>query len=288
MNLVGKIFTVLILLMSVLFMGFAVAVYATHKNWRDVVLNPEASGGKDLGLKFQLENVRARNQELKDQLDKIDGELAAEKAAKRQALSKLETENDELKRERDQRDREHAKLKQAEREAVAAMQATQETLAGLRAEVDEFREKIGKAQAERDAHFKSVVSLTDDLHQSVNELKRLKARQVTLAADLAKAKEILRHKGLTLHTPTADTPPRVDGLVLATTGDGLIEISIGSDDGLLKGHSLQVYRMAGGVSTYLGRIEVVRTSPDKSVCKVDPNYRKGTIQRGDRVASKLN
>ncbi len=288
MNLVGKIFTVLILLMSMFFMGLAVAVYSAHKNWREVVENPEASGGKDLGLKFQLENNRARNQELKDQLDKLDGELAAEKAAKRQALSKLENENSELKGERDELTREHAKLKQAEREAVVAMQATQETLAGLRTEVEGLREKISKAQADRDAHFKSVVALTDNLHQAVNELKRLKGRQVTLADDLAKAKTVLQHNGLTVHTPTTNTPPQVDGLVLATTGDGLVEISIGEDDGLLKGHSLQVYRIAGGVSTYLGRIAVVRTSPDRSVCKIDPNYRKGTIQRGDRVASKLN
>ena len=33
MNLVGKIFTVLIFLMSVVFAAFAVAVHATHKNW---------------------------------------------------------------------------------------------------------------------------------------------------------------------------------------------------------------------------------------------------------------
>ena len=33
MNLVGKIFTVLIFLMSLVFAGFAVAVHATHKNW---------------------------------------------------------------------------------------------------------------------------------------------------------------------------------------------------------------------------------------------------------------
>ena len=170
MNLVGKIFTVLILLMSVLFMGFSVAVYSAHKNWRDVVMNPEASAGKDLGLKFQLENNRARNQELKDQLDKLDGELAGEKAAKQQALAKLETENVELNTERDQLNREHAKLKEAEREAVVAMQATQETLAGLRKEVDKLKEDIDKAQKDRDVQFKSALGLTDELHQAVSEL----------------------------------------------------------------------------------------------------------------------
>jgi len=41
MNLVGKIFTVLILCLSLVFMALAVTVYATHNNWMPVVL-----GGK--------------------------------------------------------------------------------------------------------------------------------------------------------------------------------------------------------------------------------------------------
>ena len=36
MNLVGKIFIVLILVMSLVFMSFAVVVYATHHNWKEV------------------------------------------------------------------------------------------------------------------------------------------------------------------------------------------------------------------------------------------------------------
>ncbi len=34
MNLVGKIFTVLIFVMSLVFMAFTVMVYATHVNWQ--------------------------------------------------------------------------------------------------------------------------------------------------------------------------------------------------------------------------------------------------------------
>ena len=35
MTLVGKIFTVLILIMSIAFMMIAVTVFATHRSWRD-------------------------------------------------------------------------------------------------------------------------------------------------------------------------------------------------------------------------------------------------------------
>ena len=37
MNLVGKIFIVSILVTSVFFMAVAMAVYATHKNWREAI-----------------------------------------------------------------------------------------------------------------------------------------------------------------------------------------------------------------------------------------------------------
>ena len=36
MNLIGKIFTVLILVMSIMFMAFAISVYATHRQWSDL------------------------------------------------------------------------------------------------------------------------------------------------------------------------------------------------------------------------------------------------------------
>ena len=37
MTLLGKIFTVLILIMSVLFMSFSIMVFATHQNWQKLV-----------------------------------------------------------------------------------------------------------------------------------------------------------------------------------------------------------------------------------------------------------
>jgi hypothetical protein len=168
------------------------------------------------------------------------------------------------------------------------MDATQKTLAALRQEVTGLRTDIAQAQQDKDTHFDRVVELTDQFHQSVNELKRLKARQVTLAEEHAKALDVLRLFSLKpVPTLYRDQPPEVDGVVLAVTGDGLVEISNGADEGLLKGHKLQVYRIGGGRSVYVGRIEVVQTDPDKAVCKIEPKYQKSPVQKGDRVASKL-
>jgi len=290
MNLVGKIFIVLIFVMSLVFMSFVVAVYATHQNWREVVLRPESEvkPGMELGLKFQLENARERNQQLKNQLEKLTGELAFEKAAKRQALTKLETENDELIRRRDNQEKELARLNQDCRDLVATTKATQDAERALRQEVLDLRNEIRQAQADRDGHFGEVVRLTDELHQGAMQLKSLNARNLGLVDDLAKAMEVLRKFGLQPEPVLyQDVPPIVDGVVWAVRSNGLLEISVGSDDGLLKGHRLEVYRTGEAGSTYLGRIEVSETSFDKAVCKILPEFVKGPIQRGDRVKSKL-
>ena len=71
MNLVGKIFTVLIFVMSITFMTMAIMVYATHKNWRDVVVASKTV----TGLKPQLDTVKKENDDLKSQKEKLEKDL---------------------------------------------------------------------------------------------------------------------------------------------------------------------------------------------------------------------
>jgi len=288
MNLVGKIFVVLIFVMSILFMGFVMAVYATHRNWRDVVMNPEdqVTPEKPLGLTFQLDAVTRANEELRATLEKLDAELEAEKADRRQALAKLQTEKDTLERERDQREQQLAQLQEEKRRAVAAMEAAHQTLADLRAEVTALRTEVRQAQKERDADREKVIKLTDDLHQAAIAQRTLKARNTELTANYADALEVLRKFDLKPHPALyTGVPPKVEGEVSAVRSGGLIEINIGSDDGLMQGHTLEVFRASDG--TYLGRVEVTHTLPDKAAAKILPELQKGSIQEGDSVTSKF-
>src|SRR2546428_5623906 len=54
MNLVGKILVVALLVMSLVFAAFTLAVHATHKNWLLVVTNTDLKKGPP-GLKQQLD-----------------------------------------------------------------------------------------------------------------------------------------------------------------------------------------------------------------------------------------
>jgi hypothetical protein len=147
MNLVGKIFVVLIFVFSLVFMSFAIAVYATHRNWRDVVLDPQT------GLKQKLTQAETRYKELEQVRTRLETALANEKASAARAVAALEEEKNQLEARKDALEKQEAKLRQDTAVANAAMDAMQSTLAKLREEIESVRADISVARAERDENF---------------------------------------------------------------------------------------------------------------------------------------
>jgi hypothetical protein len=99
-------------------------------------------------------------------------------------------------------------------------------------------------------------------------------------------KVVMEAGGLNPNTPANAVTPTVDGVVSKierTGGQQLVEVTIGSDDGLKSGDTLEVFRG----SKYLGRLNVMTTAPDKAVGRVNRNFQQGQIMEGDRVATRL-
>ena len=92
MNLVGKIFIILISVMALFFMALTMALSTSQRNWRDEVLRPQeqVTPNKELGLKYRLEAKNRESTELKDEKDKLEKAYATEKVALQQQLSKLD------------------------------------------------------------------------------------------------------------------------------------------------------------------------------------------------------
>jgi hypothetical protein len=273
MILIGKIFVVLIFVMSLVFASFAIAVYGTHENWKT----------KAADLQRSVEASRAELQKAQEERDRLVKQIEDENLAKRQALAKLETEKTELQTQRDDLVKQRDALFTKDKEAVAALDVAQQNLAKLTKEVDVLRVETRDALSERDKHFAKVVELTDRIHQAQGELKRLDERSVQLAAQVASSKKVLDAHGLTKDTPVDHLPPMARGKVLAVNRDNMIEISLGSDDGLREGHTVEVFRG----SKYLGRVEVLHASTDRAVGKILPGFKKGAIQKDDDVATRL-
>lgn len=284
MTLVGKILTVLILVISVAYLMLAAAVFATHRNWREVVLRTEATADGPRGLKFEIEDVEATNRQLRDEIARESDRLALEQAARRFALAALQSRLNIMETERDAAAAQLAEVQAENGVIIETLNTNQIVLEKLTGEVATLRDGIRQAREARDAKFLDVVRLTDEVNRIEGTRQEMAERHNQLLAQVGRMKHVLDRNELTEYDPVDDKPPPVDGIVTAVGATDLIEISIGADDGLREGHMLEVFRR----NSYLGRIVIQRTEPDKAVGKILREYRKGIIKKGDRVATKLS
>ena len=169
MNLVGKIFVLLIFIMSLVFMAFSVAVYATHRNWRELVTN------KDTGLKAKLDVEKAKVQNLELLRSNLEKQMQTEEQARLDALNKLRMEYTQVKQAYDEQSLKLANLTTDARQAVEAAQVAQTMLDDKLKEIDTLQSDIQKAHEDRDTRFKEAVALTDKVHELEGERSRLKA-----------------------------------------------------------------------------------------------------------------
>lgn len=283
MTLLGKVFTVLIFVMSILFMGFAVAVFATHKNWKMLVTNETKTpdGKYDIGLVQKYKQLTTVNQSLKDEADGLTRQLNQERAARRSAIGVLETKLKEAQDRLTAKEGELRTLQTTEGESAAALKTAQLTVEGLRAEVGQLRADIKTAQTDRDRQFEKVVELTDSWHATKGLARNLSERQRQLIEEIRVMKQTLQNAPVGL-IPAAGEAPDLNGLVMRVEKQFIV-VSLGSDDGLRVGHRLHISRP----NVYLGYAVVVKTEPDKLVAQIDEKSQKGKIEVNDIVTTRL-
>lgn len=284
MTFIGKIFTVLIFIMSIVFMSMSLMVFATHKNWKLIATNAQPGPGQPLGLKQQLEQRQQEIKKLRDEKAKLEELFAAERAARTYVVASLNTKLTQLDGQLKQKEQELTNLQGAHTEQTTALQTLENNNKALIEEVGALRDNIKVAQQDRDTQFGEVVRLTDVLHTTSGELRVRSERVGQLVDQVAAQKLVMDKVGVTIYTPVQQIEPKVDGVVLAVGAKDLIEVSLGSDDGLKEGHKMEVFRGA----TYLGRIVIVRTEANRAVGRVVPEYRKGIIRKDDRVTTRLS
>jgi len=130
-----------------------------------------------------------------------------------------------------------------------------------------------------------------------NLAKALQVRNENLLDQLMEARKLLAEKEsgksgiVTAPTdPNRLNPPAVfvKGQIQEVGKDGLVEISIGSDQGLKKYNTLEVYRL-NPKAEYLGTLRVVEVYNHKAVGRLMQNTftTRKTVRMGDQVASSL-
>jgi hypothetical protein len=196
MNLVGKVFVLLIFVLSLTFMAFSMALYMStgQENWRDMVTRKldQVTPNREIGLESQLKTLKEENEKLTKEKASLDTQLVNEKILQQQALCKLQTEVTLAEKERKGQEAERAALEKGKGDAVAAMTETQTRATGFRKQHEDQQTELAKDTKERDELFNKVVGKTDELNQAVNEKEQLRKRTADLAKDLAKADKALK------------------------------------------------------------------------------------------------
>jgi len=273
MTLIGKIFTVLIFIMSLLFLGFSINVYQTHV---------------DLQTEAELAKTEANN--LKDQIGTLETEKATvenslkrEQVARAYALAALETQVTAIETDLAQKEDIVKSTEARANDLADALRIAEETKAQLTTEVAQLRSDINESQQRTDTFFAQILTLTDEVNH-LNSLKQQAVeRESQLRNQVGRLASVVQSNGLDEFTDTADKPPSLDGRVIAVRSD-LLQISLGQDDGLRIGHQLDVYRGA----VYLGRVQIRETQPSSAVCEIIPKFLKGQIRKDDNVVTNLN
>lgn len=308
MTFVGKILVVVQLVLSVCFMAFAGAVFTVQTNWKTASEKSQQSY-RDLQnannqLSEEFETFKANTAKLvlgpEGQVMEIekrlletpevglDEQLATATARVTTLTRDLEAIRNELANTQAQRDNALAEVDVAKQEATAR-----------RLEAEEQRERNSKLHASLDKVITELRNLEDEnftrgrLLTELNKVFKEKQEQLREAEEVIARNQYDR--GVIFSEEPAP-PPIVRGVVKEarqTTNRNaqFVQISIGSDDGLVVGHELHVYRPAeqnNGRPKYLGKIELVRVTTDSAVGIVVERAKNGVIEANDRVTSYLD
>ncbi|MFO0917066.1 MAG: hypothetical protein U0872_01985 [Planctomycetaceae bacterium] len=282
MTFMGKVLIVLHLVLSIVFMAFAGAVFTAQANWRDRFQKTEKSLAdlqrKQSDLQTELEKEKtafaAKEKELRDQVTTLTGEKAGLQAEN----AKLATDNKDLKTMFDA-ERDVARLNTEE----ANERAKESTLQ---------REKNSELYASRNEVIAELNQLRDKVFAMELQREEFERKYALLLKDSATMRAFLASKRLTTDpqqmTAVTQPPTDVRGVILDSHrpergGEQMVEISVGSDDDLREGHRLTVFRG----DQYLGVIQITKVSKDVAVGRVIDRMPNRTIKVGDNVSTKL-
>jgi predicted nucleic acid-binding Zn-ribbon protein len=281
-NVVGKLFIILQLIFSVMFMCFAGAVYSVSGDWRKKALDEQ---GKAANFSQQLDEEKQSNiqklEELNEQIvnltaerDKLNSDLVDATTRYQQNQGLL----DEVRQERDK--------------AIAEIEVATAEESSRRAESVELRAELQSLRTRINELIREGRVVEDQKLELSGLVASAQQREEQQLEEIGRLSDLLRQNDLDPRMPVVGPVPedivKVDGFVEETQKSRdrtqeFIKVTIGSDDRIFKDQQLTVFRQG----KYLAEIRLIDVKPDSAVGIVLEKTRNGSIQRGDNVTTKL-
>ncbi len=302
MTVVGKILAIMNLVFSLVVASFLVVDYKARTHWADgyeklkkryevvqaasTTFQAEANrltkerqdlhnslrvaGGKDLEIK---------NPEDNDRVGKLAAKLLDDR---RKALDELKAD---LARERELVAQERKKVGQYQSAAVAYVEEIkrrQEDVEKMRVILKDETDKNTRLVRDTNEMRDRAVAAEIESRSFRDMNGRLEAQLQDMARDLTRLKTTSTGGGVArgVNPP----PDNIEGLVRRADGN-LVTITIGSDAGLVRGHTMEVFRY-GQNPRYIGRIKIVEVTATQAVGQAAGRMT-APMQAGDHVASRI-
>jgi len=285
MSPIGKIFIVVNLALSAAFLGWASNVVATSQDWKT---KHDAAAEQFKGEKEKLETdlslLRTTLNSVREDKDRFSQESDDHK-----------NRADRAERERDEQTTENQSMRGDLSKLQSSMDAYNQHLASVDARVERAtdqalqaeRDKNEAVQGKRDAEI-ALANAEEAVRAAQSQLDALNAQVASLQGDLetgaAKLDAIIAYTGV--DPSDILVQPDIEGAVVSVKSDpapGLVSINRGSEQGVTKGTTFQVFNGR----TYKGevRVEIVHATWSSAI--VVRATEGSTIASGDSVATRL-
>ncbi len=282
MTYVGKILVLLIMAMSLVFLGVSVTAFVTATNWK------EATAKKDAELKKVQGQLGTRDSEKKDAEAKLQAaltDLAATTKKYEDQVASLRTAAETAQGEKTQLQTALTDANTNSSLATAESQARTGEMTKLRDQLSAAVDVGNKLKIEQTEKNTQILTLQRQLEASERSAKGLREN---FARALTRLRQLGDSTDLSHVASSGEIPTDVEGKVLKVDPrNRSIEISIGSDDGVSTGMELYLFRTSP-MPEYLGKVKVGLVEPDQAVASVIGNTVHGKkIMEGDNVSSTL-
>jgi hypothetical protein len=287
MNVVGKILVILNLLMALVTGAFLVIDFATRTNWKNYAES----------LKRELDVARHNNSatvgtqdELKKQAKDLQTQLDAERQARVDDKKKADADRAEANLRADEAERVRKELEVTAKNAQLQVARLQEEIKG-RDEVLKKRDQMILTLQDEGRKYRA------DYLAYKGKADALQARNEQLLAQFTEVQRKILEKEtgadlLASADPNRPNPPTVyvrGSIDRVDPQDGtLVEINVGSDQGLKKYNTLEVFRIKP--AQYLGTIRIMEVYHHKAIGRLVRNpylQARAQLRQGDQVASKI-
>ncbi len=280
MNIMGKILVILNLVAALVVCFLLAADFATRSNWKK--FNDGLKREMDIGARNGTVMVKTA-EDLDKQVKQLRDALESEKQAR--SNDKVDLVN-QVKLAKAMADEEAQKAKEADlssQKLLGEVTRTKEEVKVLNKVVEDRQKKI--VEMEKIHKELRDFSLAKEKESQDDRARNENLKDENLKLRLLTAELQAPQKGGKLSAPPVNVKGVIEKVDLQA---GLVQISLGSDEGLKKNHVLQVRRLKPRPE-YLGSIQIVDVEFHKAVGRwMSPRPEGKRLRPGDQVVSSLS